>query len=161
PGLERLRISQPAAVGRPVDARRGASGQSVDFDWLDFLYVHVPDAPPLVRVGDLPAVGRPRWVVEERWRIAKVDLLHFAHSLLIAQVQRVLSRFVGEVSDPSAVGRPGRIALGHAWGVSQVARVAFFSRDADDFAAGFEDRAGASRRNRGVVDTVRDLLVFW
>src|SRR5262249_10996919 len=121
--------------------------------------VHVPQVEPLVTVGDPFAVGRPDRVIVERRRLTQGDLLRLAGAEGVAQVKLVLARFVREVRDPLAVGRPGRRALGGAGGLRQVANVAFFGRDGQDFAAGREHGAGPGRRQRGVAEPLADLFI--
>src|SRR5262245_29702109 len=66
-------------------------------------------------------------------------------------MELVFSAFIGEVRDGFSVRRPDRRSLVHAGGVGQVARIAFFSRNRDDFAAKFENGSRASWRNRSIA----------
>ena len=108
---ELLGVGQPAAVRRPAEIEgegRVEVGGRVDLDRHTLGDVDVPERQPLVVVGDLLAVGRPDGPVEEGRRRAEPDRLHRALPGLVADVQGVLARFVREVSDRLAVGRPRR-----------------------------------------------------
>ena len=72
--LEELRVGQPPAVGRPAHVERlAAESVRVDLDGRGVLQLDVPEASPLVVVGDLLGVGRPGGPVEERRRVPQVD----------------------------------------------------------------------------------------
>src|SRR5207245_1680744 len=66
--------------------------------------------------------------------IAEGNLLYLAPALLVAEVELVLARLVGEIGDLFAVGRPGRIALGDGGSVGQVADLALLGRQRQDLA---------------------------
>ena len=77
--------------------------------------------------------------------IPEIEFLHVTHAVLLAQVQFVFTRFIGKVSDPFSIGRPRGIALLRAGGVCQVADVAMFDGDGQNFAVRLEDGARACR----------------
>ena len=147
-------ISQPAAIGRP-SRRRSAEGPEdvmIYFDGLLLFHVDVPNAEVVVAVGDLFAVGRP--ARREKEACSEADLLHLAGSILVADMERILPAFVGKVCDCLSIGRPGRIALHHRRAVGEVALVALFSRDGEDFAMRLENCTRAGRRNVGVLEAL-------
>ena len=140
--LQLFRVSQPAAVRRPgriERVKRIVICARIHAEGLARTDIQIPDVVPLVRVGDLLRVGRPHRGVVEGRRIAEGEFLRLGQGALIAQVQLIFARFIGEVGDPFAVGRPGRIALGHAGCVGHVADGSLFRGHGEDFAAGFED----------------------
>src|SRR5262249_39628949 len=61
PGLERLRVHDPPAVGRPVEVARETAANAVDLYGHPLIDIHVPEVEALVSVCDLLAVGRPVW----------------------------------------------------------------------------------------------------
>ena len=69
-----LGVSQPPAVRRPAQLKLLlVLSPGVHLDRRRVGKVDVPEVQPLVRVGDLLAVGRPGGMVEERGRDAEVD----------------------------------------------------------------------------------------
>jgi len=73
---------------------------------------------------------------------------------LVAEVELVLAGGVGEVGEGLAVGRPGGVALSSGGGIGEVAGVAFFAGDGEDFAVRLKGGALAGGRKRGVADFV-------
>src|SRR5207247_9721818 len=106
----------------------------------------------LLSIGYLFAVVRLAMRVEEA--CSEADLVHLAGSILVADMERILPSFVGKVCDCLSIGRPGRIALHHRRAVSEVARVALFSRDGEDFAMRLENCTRTGRRNVSVLEAL-------
>ena len=153
------RVGQPARIGRPrgahalVDAIHRLRGDFLHLARADIDHVH---APAIVGVGDLFAVGRPDGIVIEAAAI-ELELAHRALAILGAHMQLVLARFVREVRDGAAIGRPVGRALVGARRLRQVAHVALVGGDGDDLAAVLEGDPGARRRDRRVADVFRVL----
>src|SRR4029077_20419999 len=80
-----------------------------------------------------------------RRRRTQIDLADLAHSTLVADVQSILTGFVGEVGDRLSVGRPGRIPLCYTGRIRQVADVALFRGYRKNFTADTENRARPGR----------------
>ena len=152
-------VGDPLRVGRPDGAEvraEAAVDALVDQHRLARGHIHIPQAQVLVGVGDVLGVGRPGGVVEVAGLGAEVDDRGRLEAGLVVQVELVLAGGVGEVGDGFAVGAPGGVALGHAGGLGQVARVALFGRDGEDFAMRLKDGAGAGGRERGVLNLVAE-----
>ena len=112
--LEPLAIHEPLAVRGP--RRRPLAGRCqetilVDANRLLLLDVDVPRGEVGIDVGDLAAVGRPSWRGIKRRLVCEADLSRRLEPHRVTQVELVFAAFVGEVRDPLAVGRPGRVAL--------------------------------------------------
>ncbi len=160
---QELGVDQPAAIGRPL--RRGHRIGRLEHVFVDFhrrllFQIDVPVAQRLVDVGDLLRIRRPLHPAIER-RCAQIELAHLARAVVRTHVQFVIARFIREVGDPLAVGRPGRVALGRAGGLGQIARIAFFRGNREDLAASFKQRARAGGRERHVMDAGRCFHQAW
>src|SRR5437660_1306970 len=84
-------------------------------------------------------------------------LLDWAAAVLLADVKLILARFVREVGDVLAVGRPGWIALGHPRRAGEVPDIAFLGGHGEDFPVGLEDSPRAAGREASRADLFRDL----
>ena len=109
----------------------------------------------LVGIGNVLGVGRPGGAVEEARLGAQVDDRRRLESGLVVQIKLVLAGGVREVGDGLAIRAPGGVALGHAGGLGEVAGVALFGRDGEDFAMRLKNGARAGGREAGVLDLVR------
>src|ERR1700729_94144 len=79
-------------------------------------------------------------------------LSYFARSGLTADVECILPRLVGKISNALPIGRPRRFALHHTWSIGDIARRTFFNGDREDVAMRFEYSAQPSRRDAVVLD---------
>ena len=118
--------------------------------------IHIPEVQAFVGISDLLTVRTPDRVIEEGWRTAKVDLLRLTLSIRVAEVQRILARFVGEIRDPFSVRRPCRISVSDSWRTGQISNIAFFSGRGEDFAPRFEHGPRPRGRNIGVKNLLAD-----
>src|SRR5688572_22197316 len=57
PRLDRFGVSDPAAIRRPTRIEAEAALGSVNLDRRTFIQIHIPEVEPLVREGNLFAVG--------------------------------------------------------------------------------------------------------
>ena len=158
--LQRFRVRQPLAVRRPRGGQSIAVGVVIRLHQHRFLLlqVDIEEMAVVVQVRDLLAVRRPIGRGIERL-IAERDLLHFARTILVAHVQRVIARFVGKVRDALAIGRPAWLPLHHRRALGQVARVALFGRNGDDLAPRFEDCPRTVGRYVGIGEPLGDVDV--
>jgi hypothetical protein len=97
----------------------------------------------LVGVGDVLGVGRPGGAVEEAGIRTEIDDGRRFEAGLVVEVELVFAGGVREVGDGLAVWGPGGVALGGARGARQVADVALFAGDGEDFAVRLKDGTGA------------------
>src|SRR5207245_2356213 len=93
---------------------------------------------------NLFGVRRPDRGIVVRGAVVELELLPLPVSVLRPEVELVLAALVGEIGDPTAVGRPGRVALGGAGAVGDIANIPLLGGDGEDFPAGLEDRAGTA-----------------
>src|ERR1700689_2896292 len=107
-----------------------------------------------VDVSDLLAIGGPTRSEIEAGLFTEDDFLYFAQAALRGEMQGIFARFIGEIGDGLAVGRPGRIALHHRGGIGEVANVAFFRGYGQYFSARLENRARSGGRDMGIVQTL-------
>ena len=159
-------VRDPLVVGRPGLAdgvgREGPVIVGVDEFRRGIVEVEVPQLQALIDVGDLLAVRRPSWRVEERWWIAEIDATDIAKSILVANGQFVFAGLIGEVGDGLSIGRPRGIAIGYSRTVREIANVSLISGDSEDLTPGFKDSASAGRRDAEVLYTFRlDLGKVW
>jgi len=117
-----------AQASRAVKIFRG------NFLYSSGLEVQPEQAERIIGQGDFLAIGRP----DSRTVKAGSRQLEFpdrSFSILRAKVQFIFARFVGEVSNGPAIGRPDRIALVPCWGLGKMAVISFLSGESYDFAA--------------------------
>ena len=155
--LEPLRVGEVAAVGRPVRIEaplRRFVGVRVHDRAALLGEVDDPDVEPLVGQRDPASVGGPARLVEEVPRTEVHDERRL-EPRLVAHVEAVLARGVGEIGDPLPVGGPGRIALVRAGGARDVARRAALRRHGEDLAARGEEGARAGRGDPERLDRLR------
>ena len=145
-----LDVGEPLAVRRPLDRDSATAQVTVELHRLADGEIEEPEFSAFVAVGNLLAVGGPAEVVEKRGRRPKIDFAYGAETGLIAEVKRVFTRFVGEISDGLAVGRPRRIPIGDGGRAGEVAHVALFGGHSDDLAVRLEDGTRARRRKGGL-----------
>src|SRR3989442_14882904 len=100
--LELLGVGEPSAVGRPGRAQHligtGVGVRVHPYRRL-LVQVDVPDAQPLVGVGDRLAVRRPRGRVEERRGLAEVDAAGLPPPLLGAGLGTRPPPYAREIAD--------------------------------------------------------------
>jgi hypothetical protein len=151
-------VRNPLGIWGPDDTEVGskaAVGSLVNQDRLSRGHIYNPDAKVLVAVCNVLGVGRPRGVVEEAGLGAEVDDCWRLEPGLVAQVELVFARGVGEIGDGFPIRTPRRIALGNGRRVGQVARVTFFGRDGKDFAMSLKDGPRTRWRERRVLNLIR------
>ncbi len=156
---QQLGVGDPAIVGRPrrIEAL-GIVIIGIHFHWGRFVQIHVPEIEPLIGVSDILAIRRPGQTVEVGRRSSEIDFAHFTQAVLGAQVQRVFAGLIGKISDRFSVRRPGRAAVGDAGRIRDVANIALFRGNRENFAVSFEDGANTGGRNRGVINVFRDFF---
>ena len=158
--VEPARVRNPARVGRPHRVHRPLGvGEAVGVDVVHRARLDVEDQQSVMRVGErqLRAVGRPLGPEVER-RVGNVDAAR-ARPVLPRDDQAVLAARVVEPRDARAVGRPHRVAVGHAGGAGQVAPRALPRRYAEQLAPPLEEGAPARRRQAGAAQPVRRHLL--
>ncbi len=161
---ELLGISHPAAVRRPnriqdLEGTGVGVGVHVLRHGRCLVEVQIPHFEPFVGVGELPRIRGPPGRIIKGGRIAQGNFPHFARPALIADVEGVFARLIGQVSDRLAIRRPGWVPLDHGRSSGQIANIAFFGRHGEDLAAGGKDRPGAGRGEGGGLDLLGlDLL---
>ncbi len=136
-----LGVGEPAAVRRPGGievADRGVVEIGVDLHRHGMFQVHDPEVQALVRVGDLPAVGRPAGAVEIGGRLAEVDRPHRAQPIRGTQVEGVFAGRVREPGHPLPVGRPGGVAVRDAGAAGEVPGVPLLGGHGEDLAPRLE-----------------------
>ncbi len=89
-----------------------------------FIQIDVPVVQPFIGISDLPGVRRPRRRVVEAPRKPEVDLADFPGASLVADVECVLARFVGEVCDGPSVRGPRGISFDSIRRLGQVPDIA-------------------------------------
>src|SRR5262249_37403567 len=109
-------IGKPSTIGRPhgIESRPWTVfiWVAIHQDGLASVDIHILEMQPFIAVHDLLTIGRPGGRVIKAWRSTEIYFSCITEPILRAQVQRVLTRLVGKVGDPFAVGRPGGIAVG-------------------------------------------------
>src|SRR5439155_22316593 len=115
--------------------------------WRLFLKLHTPEVQALIGVCDFLGVGRPPRRIIEGGRLAEIDFADVAEAALIADMQVVFARLVGEIGDRFSVGRPSGIAFDNIGRVCQIADVAFFGGYCQYLSADTENRASARRQD--------------
>src|SRR5271155_925305 len=86
---------------------------------------------------------------------SEIDFADYPGSGLIAHMQGILARFVGEICDEFAGRGPGCLALRASRGFGDVSNIAFLGRNREDIAVGAQNSADAGGRYRGETDAVR------
>src|SRR4029434_6906074 len=119
----------------------------VHMSWRFFLKLHAPKIQTFIGVCDFLGVGRPRRRIIEGRRLAEIDLADLAEAALIADMQVVFARLVGEIGDKFSVGRPRGITFDNVGRVRQIADIAFLGRHRQYLSANTENRASAGRRD--------------
>ncbi len=117
----------------------------------------VPDLAARVAVAQLLPVRRPARRVVVRVITAERDRAGLSHAALRPEREAVaLAAGVREVRNGLAVGRPGRVALGGAGGVGDVAGIPLLGGHGHDLAPGLEHRARPRGRDGRVLQLVAD-----
>ncbi len=157
------RVRQPPAVGRPADPERRQRAVShphrggLDLLRAAALDVGQPDDPGLVDVRHAARVRRPeRRVAKARAEVGELPLP--SRAVRRAHRQLVLARPIAPVRHVLPVGRPARVALGHARRARQVQHHAVPRGQREDVAPRLEHGPLARGRDASPVDVARDLL---
>ena len=158
-------VGDPARVVRPAHAAGVARRVDVEVaDACRDVFAVIFDLDQRVLTGlvgsdDLLAVRRPLDAVPEAaLLVGELDRLAVVFRLLavaLGDVEVVLAVLVAGEGDPLAVGAPGGIAVGGTVAGGQAARHAFFGRQGEDVAAGFDDDLLAGRADAAAAKVVR------